>query len=284
MVTLSSLRTLATPSAPMPLQSLPSALGGQGDDAAFSRPALDQMERMLSDFGRVYRERNAALKELERAHLETLLRLATAAELRDDDTGVHIVRMGYVAEALGLWLGLSRGEARDLRLAAPMHDIGKIGVADRVLKKPGALSEAERSEMQSHPAMGAEILGSSRIPLFQLAAQVAMTHHERWDGSGYPRGLAGEAIPMSGRIVAVADFFDALTMDRCYRPAFSDESAVGMLLKQSGRAFDPRVVDALIEHLPEVVALRNAVNVVHPTFADLPDLDAGALLARAGQS
>ena len=123
--------------------------------------------------------------------------------------------------------------------------------------------------MNRHPEIGAQILGRSRIPLFQLAAELALTHHERWDGSGYPRKLVGEAIPLSGRIVAVVDFFDALTMDRCYRAAFSDEVALQMLLAQRGVAFDPRVVDGFIAHATGMIALRERVNAAPPNFETL---------------
>lgn len=231
-------------------------------DAAncFSPDASAQMERLVADFGRMYRERNDALDEVARAHHDALLRLSRAAEFRDDDTGVHIVRIGFLAWALALHLGRPAEWALLLRQAAPMHDIGKIGVADHVLKKPGAFTPEERAAMNQHPQIGAEILGRSRIPLFQLAAEAALTHHERWDGTGYPAGLAGEAIPLSGRIVAVVDFFDAVTMDRCYRPAFSDARALEMLQAQRGLAFDPQVVDTFMDHVADMTQLRDHIN------------------------
>lgn len=231
-----------------------------GAARSFDDAAAAQMERIVTDLGRVYQERNEALREVARAHHEALLRLSLAADMRDDDTGVHITRIGHLAEALALALGESKDAARELRLAAPMHDIGKIGVPDLVLKKPGSYTPEERQVMNQHPIIGAQILGRSRIRLFQLAAEVAMTHHERWDGKGYPLGLAGEAIPLSGRIVAVVDFFDALTMDRCYRKAFNDEVALKMLAEQRGLAFDPRVVDCMLAHAPLLIALRDAIN------------------------
>jgi putative two-component system response regulator len=181
------------------------------------------MERMVLDFGRMYRERNEALQEVARAHHDALLRLSRAAEYRDDDTGVHIVRIGFIAEALALRLG----QRRPLRRTAAQ---GRADARHRQDRRARQRAEEARPADargargdEPHPKIGAEILGRSRIPLFQLAAEVALSHHERWDGSGYPSRLAGEAIPLSGRIVAVVDFFDALTMDRCYRPAFSDD-------------------------------------------------------------
>ncbi len=232
------------------------------------------MERLVADFGRMYRERNDALQEVARAHHDALLRLARAAEFRDDDTGVHIVRMGWLAWALALRLGMDERQALMLRQAAPMHDVGKIGMPDAVLKKPGKLTPEERAVMNEHPRMGADILGRSRIPLFQLAAEVALAHHERWDGKGYPSGLAGEAIPLSGRIVAVVDFFDALTMDRCYRPALADDVALDMLRQERGAAFDPQVVDAFLAAAPDMLALRDRITRERPGLETLasPDL------------
>ena len=254
----------------------------------FDADASAQMERMVQDLGRMYRERNQALQEVTQAHHEALFRLALAAEFRDNDTGVHIVRMGFLAEAMSAASGQSRGWSAMLRKAAPMHDVGKIGIPDAVLKKPGSFTPDERRVMNTHVEIGADILGRSSIPLFQLAAEVAMSHHERWDGGGYPQALRGDEIPLSGRIVALVDCFDALTMDRCYRPAFSDARALDLLLDERGRAFDPTLVDIFIDELPRLVALRNAVNRIEPSFADLvqgvPGLDGRALSAPAAET
>lgn len=237
----------------------------------FDAAAAAQMERLVQDLRRMYEERNEALAEVVRAHHEALLRLALAAEMRDDDTGVHVIRMGHLAEALALELGWSARDAACLRRAAPMHDIGKIGIPDAVLKKPGAFDADERATMNRHPEIGARILGRSRVALFQLAAEVALSHHERWDGAGYPQRLRGDAIPLSGRIVAVVDFFDALTMDRCYRPAFNDARALAMLMEQRGAAFDPTVVDAFVGAATRMIALRDRINAERPSFATLVD-------------
>lgn len=249
-----------------PSTGLPEESGGGN---SFSLEASMQMERLVGDFGRMYRERNDALNEVAHAHHEALFRLSLAADLKDDDTGVHIIRIGFLSEALALLMGESPAKAAMLRKAAPMHDIGKIGIPDRVLKKPGAFNAEERAVMNEHARMGAEILGRSRIPLFQLAAELALAHHERWDGSGYPAQLAGQAIPLSGRIVAVVDFFDALTMDRVYRPALSVEVALSMLLEQRGKAFDPEIVDTFMANAAELNALRERINVSHLSYSDL---------------
>lgn len=239
----------------------------------FDDAAAAQMERLVLDLRRMYQERNNALREVSRAHHEALLRLSLAADFKDDDTGVHILRIGYLAEALALKLGEPVAYARMLSRAAPMHDIGKIGVPDAVLKKPGAYNAEERAVMNQHPRMGAEILGRSSIPLFQLAAEVALGHHERWDGKGYPSQLAGEAIPLSARIVAVVDFFDALTMDRCYRKAFPNEVALAMLAEQRGVAFDPRIVDTFLAHASSLLELRDRINQEPPSFEALVQND-----------
>lgn len=240
-------------------------------DRRFDDEAGAQMERFVEDFGRMYRERNEALKEVTRAHHEALMHLSIAADLKDDDTGVHIIRIGYLAEALALCLGQSRGYASMLRKAAPMHDIGKIGIPDNVLKKAGALNAEERQTMNLHTKMGADILGRSRIEVFQLAAEVALTHHERFDGTGYPHQLAGTDIPLSGRITAVVDFFDALTMDRVYRPAFSLEKALEMLLAERGKAFDPRLVDVFMANVSDLDRIRCDVTQRRPNFLSLID-------------
>ncbi len=239
------------------------------ENTQFSPAAADQMAKIVFDLGRMYQERNEALQEVARAHHEALFLLSMAAEYKDDDTGIHIVRIGFLAEALALFLGESKDYALMLRKAAPMHDIGKIGIPDDVLKKPGAFTPQERMIMNRHPAIGADILGKSRIALFQVAAEIALAHHERWDGKGYPNQLAGQAIPLSGRIVTIVDFYDALTMDRVYRPAFSHEKALEMLLAERGKAFDPDIVDCFLRNSAAISALREQVTVGRMTFADL---------------
>lgn len=240
-----------------------------GETTRFDPAAADQMEKIISDLGRMYHERNEALQEVARAHHEALFRLAMAAEYKDDDTGVHIVRIGFLAEALAQFLGQRKEYALLLRKAAPMHDVGKIGIPDSVLKKPGSFTPDERLIMNRHPAIGASILGRSRIALFQMAAEIALTHHERWDGKGYPNRLAGKDIPLSGRIVTVVDYYDALTMDRVYRPAYSHEKVLAMLQEESGKAFDPDIVQCFMEHASDMLALHDTVTARRMTFADL---------------
>lgn len=226
-----------------------------------SHAAIDrQIERFSADIHRLMTERDQALEAARRSRRDALLRLAAAAELKDDDTGVHIVRMGYTSALIALALDCPDDWSERLFYASRMHDIGKLGIPDSILKKPGPLTPEEREVMNRHPELGWALLADADNPLFQLAAEVTLAHHERWDGSGYPGGMAGEAIPLSGRIVAVADCFDALTMARCYRPAFSDEQALAMLGDASGSHFDPKVVTAFFVAKDRIIAARDLVN------------------------
>jgi len=185
-------------------------------------------------------------RDLELTHLEAVERLARAAELRDDDTGEHIERMSRLCELVARELGDSPAEARLLRQAAVLHDVGKIGLPDDILCKPGKLTPEAIEVMRRHTTMGAALLDGSRSPLMRLAETIARTHHERWDGTGYPAGLAGEAIPRAGRIAAVCDVFDALVSPRPYKQAWPVEEACAEIAAQSGRHFDPAVADALL--------------------------------------
>lgn len=197
-----------------------------------------------------------AIEELRSSRQETVERLARAIDLHDAETGRHVNRMARIASYLASQLGLDDEQILLLRAAAPMHDVGKIATPDEILRKPGALTPEERVEMERHTEVGHKILAGSESELLQMAARIALTHHEWFDGSGYPRGLAGEEIPIEGRIVAVADVFDALLSDRSYRPALSTEEAVAVIRKGRGTHFDPEVADCLLEHLDEALALR----------------------------
>jgi PAS domain S-box-containing protein len=196
-----------------------------------------------------------AQASLRRSHEETIRRLSRAAEFRDDDTGGHIERMGRYCELIAARLGLAPELCEQLRIASPMHDVGKIGVTDAILLKPGPLDADQRAEMERHPDIGYGILAGSGTELLDLAATLARTHHERFDGSGYPRGLKGEEIPLEGRIAAVADVFDALTSDRTYRARFSCAEAFVMMRTERGSHFDPRVLDAFLEAEDEITAI-----------------------------
>ncbi len=187
-----------------------------------------------------------AAQRVDEAQFETLARLAAAAEYRDDDTGEHTRRVGELAGRLAEALGHPAELVRLIRLAAPLHDIGKIGIPDAILLKPGRLTEEEFEHMKRHTTIAAQMLSGGASAQIAIAEQIAGTHHERWDGSGYPAGLAGDAIPIAGRIVAVADVFDALTHSRPYKRAWPMDEALAELRRQRGRQFDPEVIDAFL--------------------------------------
>ncbi len=194
-------------------------------------------------------------RELNESRLEIIHRLGLAAEFRDNETGMHVVRISKYCRLLARAIGLDDIEVELLQQASPMHDVGKIGVPDKVLLKPGKLDAEERALMEKHCEIGAKIIGEQAIPLFQTARTVALTHHERWDGSGYPRGLAGEQIPMEGRIVAIADVFDALISERPYKQAWPLDQAVQFIQENAGLHFDPMLVEVFMDHLDEIITL-----------------------------
>ena len=194
--------------------------------------------------------------ELKETRLQIVQRLGLAAEYKDNETGLHVIRMSHYARVLGLAAGLSATAAEDLLHAAPMHDVGKIGIPDRILQKPGALDKEEWAIMQSHATIGADIIGEHAHGMLALARNIALTHHEKWDGSGYPRGLAGLDIPLEGRIVAIADVFDALTSARPYKAPWPVEEAVQYLRQQRGQHFDPELVDLFLARLPASVEIK----------------------------
>ena len=212
--------------------------------------ALYDQKRLLEQ---QVRERTHELRE---TRLEIIRRLGRAAEYKDNETGLHVIRMSNYARLLAVQLGLPERFCELVYNAAPMHDIGKIGIPDAVLRKPGKLDAEEWALMQRHAEFGAEIIGEHPDPLLQLSRSIALTHHEKWDGSGYPNGLAGEAIPIEGRIVAVADVFDALTSVRPYKQAWSTADAMAYIEEQAGKHFDPELVRQFLHILPQVNEVR----------------------------
>jgi response regulator RpfG family c-di-GMP phosphodiesterase len=195
-------------------------------------------------------------RELLDSQLEMVHLLAGAAETRSYETANHVKRVGIIAELLGQFYGLDERATSDLRLASPLHDIGKIGIPDSVLNKPGEHTAEESALMRTHAQLGANLLSASKRPLLQLAAEIAMTHHENWNGSGYPRGLSGEAIPIGGRITMLADVFDALGSDRCYKRAWAADDIRSYIVEQNGVKFEPRLVELLFENWERVQAVR----------------------------
>ncbi|WP_282189067.1 PAS domain S-box protein [Azospirillum sp. SYSU D00513] len=213
-------------------------------------------KRADTDLADAKRRVDAMNVRLTATQEEVVRRLCTAAEFRDDDTGQHVVRIAHLAHRLAINSGADSDFADQLREAAPLHDIGKIGVPDTVLLKPGKLDPEERKVMEEHVGIGWRILRGSDVPLLELAAEVALTHHEKWDGTGYPAGLKGEAIPLSGRVVAVTDVFDALLSRRPYKEPWSLERVLNHLRAEAGRHFDPRLVSAFLDDIPGMVQLH----------------------------
>jgi HD-GYP domain-containing protein (c-di-GMP phosphodiesterase class II) len=201
--------------------------------------------------------RNARLtQELKEAYLDTIFRLSVAAEYKDDDTAAHINRMSRYSALIAESMGLSAEEVEKIRYASPMHDIGKLGVPDAILMKPAKLTNEEFKVMQEHTVFGSKILSNAKAELLRISERIALTHHEKWDGSGYPQGLSGENIPLEGRIVALADVFDALTTKRCYKPAFSMEQSLDIIKQGVGKHFDPRVTQAFLGNLDKILAVK----------------------------
>ncbi|MCC2606693.1 response regulator [Planctobacterium marinum] len=194
--------------------------------------------------------------ELRLTRLQVIQRLGRAAEYKDNETGTHVLRMSHYSRILAKAYGLSDKAADDILHAAPMHDIGKIGIADSILLKPGRLTEEEFDVMRTHPLIGADIIGEADSELLRLAKSVALTHHEKWDGTGYPNGLKGEDIPLEGRIVAIADVFDALTSKRPYKEAWTVERTLDLIHSESGKHFDPRLVELLDQCLAEFLDIK----------------------------
>lgn len=195
--------------------------------------------------------------ELDHTRLQVIHRLGRAAEYRDNETGLHVIRMSHYAYAIAVAIGLSGEQSELLLNAAPMHDVGKIGVPDGILIKPAKLTVDEWAIMRRHCEYGAAIIGDYPHPLFQASRQIAITHHEKWNGEGYPNGLAGEDIPVFGRIVALADVFDALTSERPYKEAWSVEASLEWIRAQRGEHFDPNLVDAFFGILPDILEFKD---------------------------
>lgn len=212
----------------------------------FLSATLDVMESNLFE----------KLKMLEQSQLEVIIRLGKAAEFRDDETGKHIERIADYVQILSETLGLHKDYIKMMKYAAPMHDVGKIGIPDNILLKPGKLNEEEFKIIQLHTVIGGKILGGTTLPMMELATEIALSHHEKWDGSGYPLKLSRTNIPQSGRIVAIIDVFDALTSQRVYKIAWSIDKALDFLKEQREKMFDPEVVDAFFECSEKIINIK----------------------------
>ncbi len=235
------------------------------------RSLLSEQRRTHQQLVEYSQDLNASLEKLRQAHrevqdayLDTINRLAIAAEYRDEETGDHIIRMSRYSAMIGERLGLSNVTVANLRYASPMHDVGKIGIPDRILLKPGKLTPDEFEIMKSHTTIGADILANSRADILHYAEEIALSHHERWDGTGYPQGVAGEKIPVTGRIVGIADVFDALTSDRPYKDAYPLEVALEIIRRDRGRHFDPEAVDAFLGLKDDIIGVLRQFNPNRP--------------------
>lgn len=193
---------------------------------------------------------------LRETRLQIIQRLGRAAEYKDNETGLHVIRMSHYAREIALAAGMGTADAEELFNAAPMHDVGKMGIPDAILQKPGKLTPDEWEIMKQHAAIGAEIIGDDNSSLLQMAARIALCHHEKWDGSGYPNGLVGEAIPIEARIVSLADVFDALTSKRPYKEPWTIEDTTNYILAETDKQFDPQLVAAFKIALPKIIEIR----------------------------
>ena len=196
-------------------------------------------------------------EDLRRTRLQVVQRLGMAAEYRDEETGNHILRMSHISALLARCIGWSEADCEMILHASPMHDIGKIGIPDAILLKPGKFESNEWEIMKSHATIGGKLLDGDDSDLMRMAREIALSHHEKWDGSGYPEGLSGEDIPQSGRIAALADVFDALTSERPYKKAWTVEAAVDLIKETSGQHFDPALVDVFLQQLDAIQEIRN---------------------------
>lgn len=219
-------------------------------DAQLAHRLVFDQKAVLEDMVR------ARTEELWQTRLQIVQRLGKAAEYRDEETGSHILRMSHACALIARAIGWSDAECDLILNASPMHDIGKIGIPDAILLKPGRFEPHEWEIMKTHATIGGRLLEGDESDLLRMAGEIALTHHEKWDGSGYPRGLAGEAIPMAGRIAALSDVFDALTSVRPYKKAWPVDDAIAYVRDNRGRHFDPALVDVFLQELPAILAIR----------------------------
>ena len=218
-----------------------------------------QLVKYADDLNKAIQDLKGTHRELQEAYLDTIHRLVLAAEYKDEDTGDHIVRMSRYSALIAEKLRLPAEEVQNLLYASPMHDIGKIGIPDSILMKPGKLTEEEFETIKTHPTIGEKILADSKAAVLKLAGQIALSHHEKWNGRGYPQGLAGDNIPLAARIVGLVDVFDALTSKRPYKDPFPVEVALDIIEKDRGQHFDPDVVDVFLENIHEILKIKEEV-------------------------
>ncbi|MBE7560567.1 HD domain-containing protein [bacterium] len=238
------------------------AMNGRGEPIPFD-PQYEEFLLCLASQAAVAVSNAQLNRAIKDAHYETIYRLAVAAEYKDHDTGAHIKRVSEYSGILAARIGMSPEEVELIRYASPMHDVGKLRIPDAILLKPGKLDPEERAEMERHTVYGGEILANPKSEVIAYSERIARSHHEKWNGTGYPRKLAGEAIPIEGRIVALADVFDALASPRCYKPAFSLDKVISIIREEDGRHFDPRLVEAFFDSQDQIMQ-------IHARYTDTP--------------
>ncbi len=256
---------MTTPTFPDPTLSL-------ADPAGEIERLARRIEQAEAEVAALRAERDRALNAIATLRNETFFDLARSAERNDGESPLHTARIGIYTSLIATELGYPEDQCALLESAAQLHDIGKIGIHSSILSKPGPLTTAEWKMMREHPRIGASIIGDSEVPLLRLAAEIAMTHHEHFNGIGYPLGLAGEAIPLAGRIVGLADFFDALTHDRSYRKALPVDQVLSMISERRGEQFDPRVVDAFMRIFEQIEEVREQL-VEQEAFGEAAEWD-----------
>lgn len=232
------------------------AINKMTPEGVFTQKDLERLNLTATYSGKTL-EAAELFEEVENTQRAAIYMLGELAESRSRETGFHVIRVAEYCALIGRYLGLPDADIELLRLASPMHDAGKVATPDAILKKPGRLTPEEFDIMKKHTDEGFKVLSRSNKRIFQTAAMIAITHHEKWNGTGYPNGLAGEDIPLFGRITAVADVFDALSNDRCYKKAWPIEKVSQLFLEESGQHFDPTITKILLEHLPEFVKINN---------------------------
>ena len=240
---------------------------------AYNDLMVNYRKELESEVSRRNEELKQAYDRIEAASLDTIYRLSIASEYKDGDTGSHIKRMSHYCAALARRLGLDENTVTGILCAAPMHDLGKIGIPDKILSKPGKLDPVEREIMKLHTVIGAKILNRSDAEFIKLGGIIALSHHEKWDGSGYPNGLKGKAIPIAARITAISDVFDALTSKRPYKEPFSLEKSLVIIRGWRGTYFDPDVVDAFIAIQDEILSIKEEFVIDNNRFFDIPELE-----------
>jgi putative two-component system response regulator len=222
--------------------------------------ANDQLVKYASDLRTTFTNLRSAHRDLQDAYRDTIFRLVLASEYKDKDTGNHITRISRYSTHLAYIFGLSSAEIESISFAAPMHDVGKIGIPDNIILKNGMLTDNEYSVIKTHTTIGAVILENSKSTILQIAQIIALSHHENWNGTGYPSGLHGEKIPLPARIVAISDTFDALTSKRPYKSPYPIGVACEIIKKERGRHFDPGLVDSFINHIDDFVKIKTEID------------------------